>query len=100
MDRATALTVIKEHQEELKALGVSSLSLFGSTARGDARERSDVDVAVRLEPVEGGLAYFGRLDAVERLLRKILGVSVDVVAEPAPRPHIQREIDRDRCLAF
>ena len=100
MDRDTALAIIKGHQDELKSLGVVSLSLFGSTARGEAAKNSDVDVAVRLEPIAGGFAYFGRLDDIERRLSEILGARVDVIAEPAVRPQIQEEIDRDRCLAF
>lgn len=100
MDRDTALAIIKRHQEELQALGVVSLSLFGSTARAEAARGSDVDVAVRLEPIEGGFAYFGRLDDIERRLSEILGSRVDVIAEPAVKPQIQKEIDRDRCLAF
>jgi predicted nucleotidyltransferase len=81
---------------------VLSLSLFGSTARDEAGEESDVDVdvAVRPEPIEGGFAYFGRLDRIERRLRKLLGTRVDVIGEPTSRPQIQQEIDRDRCLAF
>jgi len=100
MDRDTAVAIIKRHQEELKALGVVSLSLFGSTARNEAARNSDIEVAVRLEPIKGGFAYFGRLDDIERRLSEILGSPVDVIAEPAVRPHIQKEIDQDRCLAF
>jgi uncharacterized protein len=100
MDRETAVTVIRRHQGELRALGVVSLSLFGSTARNEAATNSDVDVAVRLEPIKGGFAYFGRLDDIERRLSELLGAPVDVIAEPAVRPQIQKEIDQDRCLAF
>jgi hypothetical protein len=79
---------------------VISLSLFGSTARNEAARRSDVDVAVRLEHIEGGFAYFGRLDDIQRRLSEILGSRVDLIAEPAVTPQIQEEIDRDRWLAF
>lgn len=100
MDRNTALDIIKRHQDELKALGVVALSLFGSTARNEATEESDVDVAVRLEGVPRGFAYFGRLGDIERCLSELLRTHVDVIAEPVARAQIQREIDRDRCRAF
>jgi hypothetical protein len=102
MDRDTAITLIRRHETELKDLGVVSLSLFGSTARGTAKRDSDVDVAVRapLRDDEGGFAYLGRLDRIEACLSQILGRHVDVVPEPVKRERFQEQIDRDRCVAF
>ncbi len=64
MNPDEALTILRAHETELRALGIESLLLFGSMARGDATGGSDVDVVVRLTPAasEGGFAYFGRLD--------------------------------------
>jgi predicted nucleotidyltransferase len=76
MDKATAIAKLRRHEAELRKLGVVSLSLFGSTARGEAGRGSHVDVAVRLEKIDGGFAYFGRLVDVERRLRRILGTRV------------------------
>lgn len=100
MNRDTALAIIKRHEAELKELGVVSLSLFGSTARDDATEVSDVDVAVRLEEIRGGLATFARLDLIRARLSKILGTRVDVISEPKHRNRIKIAIDKDRHLAF
>jgi len=47
MHREQVLNTLREHAPELQAAGVLSLSVFGSTARGEA-EPADVDVAVRL----------------------------------------------------
>jgi predicted nucleotidyltransferase len=44
MDRETAILRPKAHEAELHRLGVQRLWLFGSTARGDARPESDVDL--------------------------------------------------------
>ena len=38
MERDAAIATLKEHEAELKRLGVEHLFLFGSTARGEARE--------------------------------------------------------------
>jgi hypothetical protein len=102
MSRDDALTIIKQHQAELKKFGVLSLSLFGSTARGEAGEDSDVDVALRLEDVEGegGFAYLRRMERVREYLSGILDAHVDVIAEPTSRPRLQEQIDRDRRFAF
>jgi uncharacterized protein len=44
MDRETAISLLKAHEAELRRLGVQHLYLFGSTARGEARSDSDVDL--------------------------------------------------------
>jgi predicted nucleotidyltransferase len=102
MDRETALTEIRRHQAELRRLGVVSLSLFGSMARGEAGSDSDIDVAVRAPPHEdeGGFAYLRRLDRIRAYLSEVLATPVDVIAEPTSRPRLQQHIDRDRRIAF
>jgi predicted nucleotidyltransferase len=100
MKRDAAIAILKQHAPELRELGVVSLSLFGSTARNEATDQSDIDVAVCLERIEGGFAYFGRLAEIERRLERILKAHVDVVPEPAPKPGLQNAIEQDRVLAF
>jgi predicted nucleotidyltransferase len=102
MTRADALAVLKAHEPELRAAGVLSVSVFGSVARGEQGTDSDVDVAVRLADdfADGGLDYFYRLEQLGLRLARLLGQTVDVVAEPARTERFQREIDRDRALAF
>lgn len=81
--------------------GVESVSLFGSVARGEDSP-GDVDLAVRLG--EGfsapGLNYFSRLSELEGRLSGMLGCKVDVIEEPVRKQRFQRQIDRDRALAF
>jgi predicted nucleotidyltransferase len=101
MDRQHVLNTLREHASELQAAGVLSLSVFGSTARGEA-EAGDVDIAVRLAGTfsSGGLDYYHRLEQLEKRLSTILSCKVDVVPEPVRKERFQREIDRDRALAF
>jgi predicted nucleotidyltransferase len=101
MDRNHVLTILRRSAPELKAAGVVSVSLFGSTARGEA-DPGDVDVAVRLAKdfSSGGFDYFYQLDELEKQLSQLLGCKVDVVAEPVRKPTFQREIVRDRALVF
>jgi uncharacterized protein len=100
MDRNAALDLIKQHEAELEALGVVSLSLFGSTARDEATDLSDVDVAVRLKEIRSGFATFDRLDQIRDLLSRIRPVPVDVIAEPKHPNRIKAAVDKDRHLAF
>ena len=44
MDREQVIATLREHEPGLRAVGVVRLSLFGSTARGDRRPDSDVDL--------------------------------------------------------
>ena len=50
MKRETVLSLLKKHKTELaKRYGVTKLGIFGSVARNDALERSDVDVVVEMK---------------------------------------------------
>jgi predicted nucleotidyltransferase len=101
MNRDQVIRALRAHEQELRATGVVSVSLFGSTARGESAP-GDVDIAVRLSNKfsRGGFDYFGRLDELERHLSELLGSKVDVVEEPVRKERFQQEIDRDRALAF
>jgi predicted nucleotidyltransferase len=93
---------LRAHESELRAAGVTSLALFGSAARGEQREDSDIDVVVSLsdEARRGGFEYFGRIDSLSRKLEEILKRPVDVVAEPVMKDRLRREIEKDRIVAF
>lgn len=97
MKLQTVINRLRAKKAQLHALGVKSLSVFGSTARGDARDDSDVDLAAVIEKRPFSLADLVRL---EQQLQDILGVDVDVVTEPARKPYIQQKIDEDRVSAF
>ena len=100
MDRSTALSILKRNEAELRLLGVSSLSIFGSTAREDVNELSDIDVAVKFLPGPRGLARVKRTELLRRRLLALLGRPVDVIEEPARSPRVQKAIQRDRVVAF
>ena len=50
MERSEAIAKLKQHEAELRRLGVEHLYLFGSTARGEAREDSDIDLSSSIIP--------------------------------------------------
>jgi predicted nucleotidyltransferase len=101
MDREQVLSALREQERELRSAGVASLSLFGSMARREPNP-GDVDIAVRLDKSfsEGGFDYFWRRQQLAEHLSRLLGCRVDVVEEPALKPSLQEEIDRDRAVAF
>ena len=85
--------LIEDHRAEILALaehhGVQNVRVFGSMARGDADEGSDVDLLVSLPPGRSGLAVGALLMDVQALLNR----RVDVLTEPGLHPML-----RDRVL--
>ena len=101
MNRDQVIRTLQAHEQDLRASGVVSMSLFGSVARGE-NPTHDVDVAVRLGNhfSAPGLDYISRLDHLKLHLSELLGCKVDVLEEPVRKERFQKEIDRDRALAF
>ncbi len=98
MIKAEALARLRAHEAELRALGVERLSLFGSTARDDASERSDVDLAVSFSSdAKAGLFKYA---IISDQLQRIMGCAIDLVCEPAAKPRVQAGIDKDRAHVF
>lgn len=97
MKRDEALARLREREPELRALGIERLSLFGSTARDEARDDSDLDLVVRFRP---GLTFAWGWYWMQDEVAEMMGVPVDMVTEPARRPRLQAQIDRDRVDVF
>ena len=76
MERDAAIATLKAHEAELKRLGVQHLYLFGSTARDEARDDSDVDLFFDYE--KGELSLFGLMEVKEQAAR-ILGRKTDIM---------------------
>lgn len=62
--------------------------LFGSVARGDATDLSDIDLLVDLAPGAGNELL--RLAGISEELSEALGVRVDVVSDSLLRPGVSR----------
>ena len=90
MERNEAVRRLKEHEAELKRLGVEHLYLFGSTARGEAREDSDVDLF--FDHPEGSLGLFELMDVKEAAAR-ILGRKTDIMTRRSFHPVLRERIE-------
>ena len=91
MDQEQIIEHIQAHRARLTELGVSSLSLFGSVARGDSTETSDIDLLVRFE----GRATFDRYMDLKLFLEDLLGCRVDLVTEHALRKEVRAKVERE-----
>ena len=92
MDKQVVLTKLKERIEEIRQrFSVRNLSIFGSIARGESTDDSDVDVLVVFDR-EGSFDLFMDL---KFYLEDLLGVKIDLVTDKALRPQIRRAIEQE-----
>lgn len=89
---------IKATEPELRCRGVVHLSLFGSLVRGDAREDSDIDIAVEVEP--GRSFSLIRMEDTRLLLEDVLGRSVDLGEVESFRPAVRAAFEHDQVRVF
>ena len=86
--------LIEAHREQLLTLarrrGITSVRVFGSMARDEVHDDSDVDLLVTLTPGTSALALGGMLMDAQDLL----GRRVDIVTEASLHPAM-----RERVLA-
>jgi uncharacterized protein len=99
MDKDIAISKLRRAEAELRSAGVMRLSLFGSAARGEQQDHSDIDIAAEFDHDHKRFNAFDFL-RLEQRLREILGTHVDLVGEPARMPRMQASIDRDRINVF
>lgn len=97
MDRDEAIASLRAHEAELKALGVRHLYLFGSTARGEARAESDVDLFFDHE--RGRLSLFGLMDVKERVAQ-ILGHKTDIMTRESLHKTLRPRIEAAALQVF
>ena len=90
------ITLLKQHAPILQdRYGVTSMSLFGSVARGEHRDGSDVDVLVDMPPLLRAVG--GANDYLEDLL----GCHVDMVRNHKHlTPFFKKQIERDGITIF
>jgi predicted nucleotidyltransferase len=90
-----ALSDIQRRREQIlrvaKAHGAGHVRVFGSLARGEGGEASDVDLLVEMDQDR---SLMDRI-ALKQALEDLLGVEVDVVNEKAIRPAIREHVLRD-----
>ena len=75
---------------------VAKLELFGSSARGEAREDSDIDLLVEFSKRKSLLA----LVSLERKMSAVLGRKVDLLTEAAISPYLRQKINQDRRVIY
>jgi len=94
------ISIVEEKRDEIAAFceanGIEYLGVFGSYARGDFDEGSDVDFLVRFSAIKD-LFEFVR---VRRELAGLLGVNVDMVTEKGLDKYIEETVLREVMAVY
>ena len=90
------INILSSHASEIKSnFGVKSLSLFGSVARNEQQNDSDIDVFVDMQP---NIVLIIRL---KNFLEQKLGSPIDIIRNHSNlNPFIKQEIERNGITIF
>jgi predicted nucleotidyltransferase len=91
MPNEALINKIRKHRADLDRLGVKTIAVFGSVARGEARKDSDVDILVEFN----GALTFDRFMDTKFYLEDLLGRHVDLVVPQALKPRLKARISQD-----
>jgi predicted nucleotidyltransferase len=95
IDRSNILNYLKEHYSEFKnKYNVEKIGLFGSYARDEATENSDIDIFVKMKP-----SLFDMV-AIKEQIENDLNRKVDIIREHKNiKPIFLKMIQKDLIYA-
>jgi predicted nucleotidyltransferase len=97
MTRADIIAELRSRAPDIRALGATSLYLFGSAARGQADETSDVDMFVDYDPERFGFVELIRL---REQLSRALGRPADLTTREGLHPLLRASIEAEAVKVF
>lgn len=92
--RDDILDLVREHRAEITHFGAKSLSVFGSVARDEFQDESDVDILVEFSAPPS----FGAYMDLKFFLEDLLGRQVDLVPKGRLKPRIRPAVEREAIL--
>lgn len=98
MNRDTAIATLKTFAARLRAQGASSLYLFGSTVRNEARVDSDLDLFVDYDP-EGPFSLV-ELVSLKQFLEHELNTAVDITTRDSLHPLLRAGIEAEAVCIY
>lgn len=92
-----AIAILKKHETTIKRkYGVKKIGVFGSFARGEGKENSDIDVLVDFKE---GAKTFDNFMELKFFLEDLFGRKVDLVTVKALRPQLKEDILKEVTYA-
>ncbi|MBO5367060.1 nucleotidyltransferase family protein [Methanocorpusculum sp.] len=94
--REEVLEKLRNHLPELqKRFGIETIGIFGSVARGDDSESSDVDVLYAFEEGRGDLYEYAH---ATEYLETLFGRNIDFVSIRWMSPHLRKYVEPEMIL--
>ena len=91
MNKETIVNILESHQEQFRQMGVLRLALFGSAARDELQENSDIDLLVAFQDSPTFDAYL----RLKRYLERILHRKIDLITESGLKPRARVLVQKD-----
>lgn len=95
LDRSSIQNSLKNFKKELNILGVETIHLFGSVARNEANQNSDIDLLVKFKP---GMKNFDNYINLTFLLEDLFRVKVDLLTIDSISGSIKNSVERESVL--
>ena len=98
MKKEEVIRLLRENMGKLREFGVRKIGIFGSAARDELGDESDIDIVVEFEENRGGFEDFG---GVVEFLENLFGKKVDILTPKGiesirikpVRERIKREVE-------
>jgi predicted nucleotidyltransferase len=98
MGRIEAIAKLSAHAQAIKAMGATSLYVFGSTINDEALQARDLDLFIDYDPKSRFNAF--DLVGIKQYLEDQLAVPVDVTTRDGLHPMLRGEIERTAIRVF
>ncbi|MEJ0016695.1 MAG: nucleotidyltransferase domain-containing protein [Acetobacteraceae bacterium] len=98
MDRDAVIGTLKARENDLRTRGVRHIAVFGSLARGDATDTSDIDILVDQQP-DAPIGVFEYVDLIQ-FIEDLFPIRVDVANRARLKPHVRPNAEREALYAF
>ena len=98
MGRIEAIAKLKQHAEAIRAMGATSLYVFGSTVRDEGSAARDLDLFIDYDPNSKFNAF--DLVGIKQYLEDELKLPVDVTTRDGLHPMLRPEIERTAVRVF
>jgi len=93
MNKQEIIEFLVSHKQELnEKYGVTRIGLFGSYARNEAKEGSDIDIAVEIESKNKYRSFFELKRHLEKNFKNKVDLGIESTLKPIAKEYILKEM--------